>query len=132
MRIGVAGIHIESSTFSPHRSTVDDFRVTRGAELLARYEFLAPGKPLTEDVEWVPLLHAVALPGGAVTEPAYVELAREIYQRLRAAGPLDGGVDQDLLRIGHHHIDRPTYPFDMDIVTPQLTATSMLIDMDQH
>jgi microcystin degradation protein MlrC len=90
LRIGVAGIHIESSTFSPHRSTVDDFRVTRGADLLARYEFLAPGKPLTDGVEWVPLLHAVALPGGAVTEPAYVQLAREIYERLRAAGPLDG------------------------------------------
>jgi microcystin degradation protein MlrC len=90
LRIGVAGIHIESSTFSPHRSTVDDFRVTRGADLLARYEFLAPGKPLTEGVEWVPLLHAVALPGGAVTAPAYDELAGEIYQRLRDAGPLDG------------------------------------------
>ena len=90
MRIGVAGIHIESSTFSPHRSTVDDFRVTRGADLLARYDFLAPGKPLTDGVEWVPLLHAVALPGGAVTAAAYEALAGEIYQRLRDAGPLDG------------------------------------------
>jgi microcystin degradation protein MlrC len=90
VRIGIAGIHIEASTFSPHRSTVDDFQVTRGAELLARYEFLGPGEPLTEGVEWVPLLHAVALPGGAVTAATYDQLAGEIYERLRAAGPLDG------------------------------------------
>jgi microcystin degradation protein MlrC len=69
---------------------VDDFRVTRGADLLARYAFLAPGLPLTEGVEWVPLLHAVADPGGPVTAPTYEALSGEIYDRLRAAGPLDG------------------------------------------
>ncbi|MFI7065757.1 M81 family metallopeptidase [Kribbella sp. NPDC050124] len=90
LRIGIAGIAIESSTFSPHRSTLDDFRVTRGAELLARYAFLAPGSELTEGVEWVPLLHAVAVPGGPVTEETYEQLAGEIFERLRTAGPLDG------------------------------------------
>ena len=84
-RIGIAGIAIESSTFSPHRTTVDDFRVTRGADLLARYAFLD-----FPDIEWVPLLHAVSLPGGAVTEETYAALSEEIYARLRAAGPLDG------------------------------------------
>jgi microcystin degradation protein MlrC len=90
MRIGIAGIATESSTFSPHRSTLADFRVTRGARLLARYPFLAGGAPLTEAAEWVPVLHAVALPGGAVTEESYRALADELCQRLRAAGPLDG------------------------------------------
>ncbi|MFI6677203.1 M81 family metallopeptidase [Kribbella sp. NPDC050470] len=90
LRIGIAGIAIESSTFSPHRSTLDDFRVTRGAELLARYAFLSPGSELTEGVEWVPLLHAVAVPGGPVTEDTYEQLAGEIFDRLRTAGPLDG------------------------------------------
>ncbi|HEY0579048.1 MAG TPA: M81 family metallopeptidase [Pseudonocardia sp.] len=90
MRIGIAGIAIESSTFSPHRSTLADFRVTRGARLLARYPFLAGGAPLTEAAEWLPVLHAVALPGGAVTEESYRALADELCQRLRAAGPLDG------------------------------------------
>ncbi len=33
-----------------------------------------------------------------------------------------GGVDQDLVRLGHHRIHRPTYPFDPDIATPDLTA----------
>ncbi len=90
LRIGIAGIAIESSTFSPHRSTLDDFRVTRGAELLARYSFLTPGSELTEGVEWVPLLHAVAVPGGPVTEATYEQLAAEIYELLGTAGSLDG------------------------------------------
>jgi len=86
LRIGIAGIAIESSTFSPHRSTLDDFRVTRGEELLARYAFLGS----IEDVEWVPLLHAVAVPGGPVTEETYEQLAGEIFDLLGTAGPLDG------------------------------------------
>jgi len=89
-RIGIAGIAIESSTFSPHRSTLADFRVTRGADLLARNPFLAAGAPLTQAAEWVPVLHAVSLPGGAVTEESYRALADELCQRLCAAGPLDG------------------------------------------
>ncbi|MEI8412848.1 MULTISPECIES: M81 family metallopeptidase [unclassified Kribbella] len=86
IRIGIAGIAIESSTFSPHRSTLDDFRVTRGEELLARYTFLGA----IEGVEWVPLLHAVAVPGGPVTEETYEQLAGEIYELLGTAGSLDG------------------------------------------
>ncbi|MEV0800958.1 M81 family metallopeptidase [Kribbella sp. NPDC050281] len=90
LRIGIAGIAIESSTFSPHRTRLDDFHVTRGDELLGRYDFLAPGKPLTEGVEWVPLLHARAVPGGPVVPEVYDELAAEIYERLGQAGQLDG------------------------------------------
>jgi microcystin degradation protein MlrC len=33
-----------------------------------------------------------------------------------------GGVDQDLLRLGHHRIRRPLYPFDPDMPDPELTA----------
>jgi len=32
-----------------------------------------------------------------------------------------GGVDQDLLRLGHRRIVRPMYPFDPDMPTPDLT-----------
>jgi microcystin degradation protein MlrC len=34
-----------------------------------------------------------------------------------------GGVDQDLLRLGHHRIERPMFPFDPDMPAPDLTAT---------
>ncbi|MCP2165021.1 M81 family metallopeptidase [Goodfellowiella coeruleoviolacea] len=90
-RVGITGIAIESSTFSPHRTTLADFRVTRGEQLLARYDFLRPGSALRESVEWVPILHAVSLPGGPVTPDTYTELATEITDRLAGlAEPLDG------------------------------------------
>ena len=85
MRIGIAGIAIESSTFSPHRTGMADFRVTRGADLLARYTWTRDSP-----VEWIPLLHAVSLPGGAVLADVYESLKSEILARLVGAGPLDG------------------------------------------
>ena len=33
-----------------------------------------------------------------------------------------GGVDQDLVRLGHHRIDRPMFPFDRDMADPGLQA----------
>jgi microcystin degradation protein MlrC len=90
IRIGIAGLAVECSTFSPHRTTLADFTVTTGAALLARYPFLDPAPGWADGVEWVPLLHAVALPGGAVTGAAYAELAAGITGRLAAAGRLDG------------------------------------------
>lgn len=83
-RIAIGGIHIESSTFSPHRSGPDDFTVTRGDALLARYDDLPDG------VDWLPLVHARALPGGAVERGFYDSVKGELLERLRAALPLEG------------------------------------------
>ena len=33
-----------------------------------------------------------------------------------------GGVDQDLIRLGHHKIERPMFPFDPDMTAPALRA----------
>lgn len=87
-RIGIAGIAIESSTFSPHRAGPADFDVRRGDELLRRYEFL--DADWAAGVEWVPLLHARSLPGGAVLPELYDDLSAEIVDRIRSAGQLDG------------------------------------------
>src|SRR2546430_16420258 len=86
-RIGIAGIHIESSTFSPHRAGAADFDVRRGSDLLERSPFLSgPGF----EADWVGLLHARALPGGPVLADTYARLAAELLERLEAALPLDG------------------------------------------
>lgn len=90
LRIGIGGIAIESSTFSPHRTRLDDFLVTRGDALLARYRWITTPAPWTAGVEWVPLLHAVALPGGPVETDVYRQLADELVARAGAVGPLDG------------------------------------------
>jgi microcystin degradation protein MlrC len=90
LRIGIAGIAIESSTFSPHRTRLSDFTVTRDDALLARYPWIREPRPWCEEVTWVPLLHAVSLPGGAVEPEVYDALEAEIVRRATAAGPLDG------------------------------------------
>ncbi|NUW31958.1 M81 family metallopeptidase [Nonomuraea sp. SMC257] len=87
MRIAIGGIHIESSTFSPHRSGTDDFEVTRGQALLDRYAWR--DEPWAREVEWVPLVHARALPGGAVEPEAYDAWRTEIVEGL-SAGRFDG------------------------------------------
>lgn len=90
-RIGIGGIAIESSTFSPLPSTLDDFTILRGEELGVRYPFLAGGNFRGRgDIAWWPCLHARALPGGPVTPGAYATMKRELLARLRAVRPLDG------------------------------------------
>ncbi len=58
--------------------------MVRGDELLARYD------ELPRDVEWLPLVHARALPGGPVERDFYESTKAEILQRLRAVLPVDG------------------------------------------
>jgi microcystin degradation protein MlrC len=58
--------------------------VVGGDELLARYD------ALPVDVEWIPLVHARALPGGAVERDFYDAMKAEILDRLRAVLPVDG------------------------------------------
>lgn len=111
MRIAICGIHIESSTFTPYLSVESDFTVRRGEELLKRYPFITESDiPLmdrvpqhlagkewqvsghrhwTEGVEWVPILHASALPGGPIDADVFTQWRREICERLPEAGPLD-------------------------------------------
>ncbi|SDU78254.1 Microcystin degradation protein MlrC, contains DUF1485 domain [Arcanobacterium phocae] len=111
MRIAICGIHIESSTFTPYLSVESDFTVRRGEELLQRYPFITGADiPLIDrvpehlagrewgvggrrtwanDVEWVPILHAAALPGGPLDAPTFLAWRREICERLAEAGPLD-------------------------------------------
>ena len=89
-RIGVAGIAIESSTFSPHISGDEAFTERRGEELMAYYGFLNPGDELREAADWVPLVQARSLPGGAVDPATYARLKAEILEGIRTQGPFDG------------------------------------------
>jgi microcystin degradation protein MlrC len=89
--VGIGGIAIESSTFSPHPSMLADFTILRGEEMAARYRFM-PGWSFQgrSDVTWLPCLHARAIPGGPVTADAYAAMKAELLDRIRAALPLDG------------------------------------------
>lgn len=87
MRIAFGGIHTECSTYSRIRTRAEDFVVLRGQELKAApaFQFLNRYQH-----EFVPTLHARAVPGGPVKRTAYDEFKREFLGLLSAAGPLDG------------------------------------------
>ncbi|MET7570304.1 M81 family metallopeptidase [Streptomyces sp. NPDC005492] len=88
--IAIAGLGIESSTFSPARTEAPAFHPQHGAAVLTRYPFLAEGTPLREAADWRGALVGKALPGGTVTAAAYAELSAELIERLSELGPLDG------------------------------------------
>lgn len=93
-RIAICGIHIESSTFTPYISTAADFEVTRGAELLARYGAWMD-QEWANQVEWLPIVHARALPGGVVEAAAYEAWKAEMVEGLT-------GLDIDALFFDIH------------------------------
>ncbi|MDN3444419.1 M81 family metallopeptidase [Microbacterium sp. APC 3901] len=89
-RIGIGGISIESSTFSPHVSGDEAFTVRTGTALRAYYPFLDEGRELGEAADWVPLTHGRSLPGGAVDADTYRRMKTAIVDGIRAHGPFDG------------------------------------------
>lgn len=89
-RIGIAGISIEASVFSPHLSGDEAFTLREGEELLSYYPFLAPGRDLREAADWVPLHHGRSLPGGPVVPATYQRMKQRILDLAASQGPFDG------------------------------------------
>lgn len=90
-RIGIGGIAIESSTFSPLFSTLDDFTILRGEAMQDRYPFMPDWSfQGRDDIEWLPCLHARSIPGGSVVSDAYRAMKTELLDQIRAILPLDG------------------------------------------
>ncbi len=89
-RIAIAGIAIESSTFSPAHTDEAAFHAQYGKELLTRYPFLTTDSPLLKRAIWIPTLAGHALPGGAVTREAYESLVNKTLDSLKKHLPFDG------------------------------------------
>ena len=87
MRIAVAGLHTECSTYNPVLIPADAFRVLRGEGLLNDPYF---GFLRDYPADYVPLLHARAIPGGPVARDAYEAFKAEILDGLATQGPFDG------------------------------------------
>jgi microcystin degradation protein MlrC len=88
--IAIAGLGIESSTFSPARTEAPAFHPLRGDEVFGRYPFMTPGSRLREAAEWHGALVGKSLPGGTVTAAAFTALSDELIERLAALPALDG------------------------------------------
>jgi microcystin degradation protein MlrC len=89
-KIAIAGLAIESSTFSPAVTEEAAFKARRDDEVFSFYPFLAEDSIDRKRANWVPTLRAHALPGGAVTREAYESLVNETLDRLKANLPYDG------------------------------------------
>ncbi|MDR3694170.1 M81 family metallopeptidase [Mucilaginibacter sp.] len=89
-RIAIAGLGIESSTFSPALTDEAAFHAKYGVDVFSTYPFLAADSPLRHRVDWFPALVGHALPGGAVTRKAYESLVNQTLERLKKNAPYDG------------------------------------------
>src|SRR5579862_7037314 len=89
-RIAIAGLGIESSTFSPALTDEAAFHAQYGGEVFNVYPFLSIDSPIRKRAIWVPTLEGHALPGGAVTREAYESLVNKTLDSLRKNGPYDG------------------------------------------
>jgi microcystin degradation protein MlrC len=88
-RIAIAGIAIESSTFSPAVTHEDAFFIFEGEEVYNLYPFLAADSANRNRAEWIPTLRAYAIPGGIVARETYESLVNRTLDLLRAQGPYD-------------------------------------------
>lgn len=82
-RIGIAGISIECSTFSPATSDEAAFRVKEGEDLLKSYPFFAQDSALLTKAEWFPARVSSATPGGIVTREAYESITKKTLDMLK-------------------------------------------------
>ena len=89
-KIAIAGLAIESSTFSPARTEAAAFHAKRGNEIFNLYPFMREKSPQRSAAEWIPILKGHALPGGMVTRASYESLLNEILEGLAKNLPLDG------------------------------------------
>lgn len=87
MRIAVAGLHTECSTYNPVLAREADFQVLRGPAMLkdAYFDFLTHFP-----AEFITVLHARAIAGGPVEGALYAKWKAEILEGIKAALPLDG------------------------------------------
>lgn len=87
MRIAVAGLHTECSTYNPVLAREADFRVLRGPAMVrdGYFDFLTHFP-----AEFITILHARAIAGGPVERRSYDRWKAEILDGIKAALPLDG------------------------------------------
>ena len=89
-RIAIAGLAIESSTFSPARTHEEAFHPRTGDQVLEVYPFLAPDSADRKRANWFPALTGRAFAGGTVTREAYESLVTKMLEMLRNDAPYDG------------------------------------------
>ncbi len=89
-RIAIAGLAIESSTFSPALTHEEAFHPLLKDDIFTSYPFLSPDSLNRKRADWIPTLRGRALPGGTVTREAYESLVTQTLDMLKENVPYDG------------------------------------------
>ncbi len=89
-RIAIAGIAIESSTFSPAQTHIESFHPITGDTIFNSYPFFAPDSLNRKRANWYPTLRGRSLPGGIVTREAYETMVVKTLTMLNENVPFDG------------------------------------------
>ncbi len=131
-RIAIAGLGIESSTFSPATSDEAAFHAQYKNAVFASYPFLSADSPLRKMANWFPSITGHALPGGAVTREAYESLVNKTLDSLKKYLPYDGlffDIHGAMSVVG---LDDPEGDFIQRIRKVIGTATILSTSMDLH
>ena len=89
-RIGIAGLSIECSTFSPAVTPLEAFRQRYGEALMRSYPYLHPDSVMGKNAIWIPAMLSSATPGGIVTRETYEYLVNKTLDMIRENMPYDG------------------------------------------
>src|SRR5690606_31047788 len=94
-RIAIAGLAIESSTFSPAVTQEEAFHARVGDNVFTFYPFLSENAPQRKRAQWFPTLRGHALPGGIVSREAYESLVNKTLKMQigRASSRERGGIE---------------------------------------
>jgi microcystin degradation protein MlrC len=100
LRVGIAKVWAETSTFSPERITLQDLEANGlqlGSEILDCYRntaelggFMAAAAKRAGSVELVPLIHANGWTGGVLSSKAMDTIEEGLALEMKEAGQLDG------------------------------------------
>ena len=89
-KIAIAGIAIESSTFSPAVSHEEAFHPVTGEVIFDSYPFFHADSLNRKRANWVPTLRGRSLPGGIVSKEAYESMVTKTLDMLKENVPYDG------------------------------------------
>jgi len=89
-KIAIAGIAIESSTFSPAQSHIEAFHPITGDTIFSSYPFFSKEAENRKRAQWFPTLRGRSLPGGITTREAYEEMVTKTLEMLQENLPYDG------------------------------------------
>ena len=131
-KIAIAGLAIESSTFSPAKTEAAAFLAREGDAVFDYYPFLENQTSQRKSADWRPTLRGHALPGGIVTRKAYDSLVGKTLNMLEKELPLDGlffDIHGAMSVVG---IDDPEGDFIKKIRALVGTKTLISTSMDLH